>query len=362
METENSGTKEQPDASGGNQRLQRSALLSLPHELQIHICSYLTFRDLGCLRETSHYYESLITLNFLRLCFSSAVLDHKLLRICGRCFWNSPPPETLLWTEPEAMNERLRARCVSCAGKEGIFYPPSRILYVLDPFNAIRDWPSHICRWCGRPTRIAATFHARCRRKYRAFLIVYYVLLVARSLFTLASLSLALWYYHSEAIILAPVVFIFVLLGILLLFTIFRRHLTRTYHITGVLEVLLLCAFIPPTCFFALHLDEQIKGAPQGMTKICLIIYAVNMAIRFISILGNIVLYFEYDTTMSSTPHSSRERKLVNSFMLGLVCWTSPKSLLNRYIGRWNASGEKSFYRNMKESWAGFKGHETIAY
>lgn len=72
-----------------------------------------------------------------------------------------------------------------------------------------------------------------------------------------------------------------------------------------------------------------------------------NSIVRLINVLGNIVLFFEYDVTKHHAPDQPFVRRLVNPLLAGLVFWTSPRALENLWIGRGKHPRHKSFRRGM---------------
>lgn len=74
--------------------------------------------------------------------------------------------------------------------------------------------------------------------------------------------------------------------------------------------------------------------------------------IRLINVIGNVILFLEYDVTRHHAPDVPPLKKyLLNPLIAGLVFWTSPQALENMWIGRGKHPKHKSFRRGMVKFW-----------
>lgn len=223
----------------------QSSAAALPYEIQLDICSYLSFEDLQALRQTCRFYKDFLSDNYALNNLSSAEKRF----ICGRCLWSSPGRYRLMWTSNSgAPNPPLSARCGPCALNDNLLTWRRGVQVVIpssqEPKLVRKPGPcfccgqldcgeyhvrelvgsfrrhskcmrrsedSHLmkfitlCLWCKRPDWEGSS-HAECMANYARVMHIYYFCLATRSVTELATSSI-LWGLHtSTAIIIAPTV------------------------------------------------------------------------------------------------------------------------------------------------------------
>lgn len=110
-------------------------------------------------------------------------------------------------------------------------------------------------------------------------------------------------------------------------------------------------SFLTHTFPLLLHLIPRRATQSTKLTRL-----PFHSVTRLINVLGNIVLFFEYDVTKHHAPDIPPFRRLVvNPLLSGLVFWTSPMALENMWIGRGKHPRHKSFRHGMVKAWKGVK-------
>lgn len=62
----------------------------------------------------------------------------------------------------------------------------------------------------------------------------------------------------------------------------------------------------------------------------------IHRIFRLLNFIGNIVLLCEYDMTKHYAPQQSLKRRLLNMLMAGLIYWTYPQCVEQRYPPDYN--------------------------
>jgi hypothetical protein len=142
-------------------RTRHSSLVKLPLELQPFICSHLSYNDLQVLRQVNQFYRSLITVDFMRLSFTSAGLNAELSTVCQHCLRQEPTGEKLLWLRNGLFPKPLTAQCEDCVVRRRLLTPGDKVYTKSATAN------TYICWWCGWPTWDDQEFHPKCRSRYQ---------------------------------------------------------------------------------------------------------------------------------------------------------------------------------------------------
>ncbi|PNH62776.1 hypothetical protein VD0002_g5376 [Verticillium dahliae] len=309
-----------------------ASLLYLPMELQFLIGSHLGYGDLQNLRCTNKFYRQLIDINFVRTCLGSLATDYSLRFVCRSCLRYDGTGRRLLWplascaqpapSDGEVSDDGasieappatsmtycpdpsvpLAANCADCAVRQGQLCPGE---YVLTEGG---ERKVRVCRWCGWPCtndpakeeywpRSARELHPRCAQIYQMVMVGYYILVCIRSGIAFVTLE-------------------FTILGL----------------------------GIPPLYVMIREMQAE-YDAGKVAAEVLLIMHLI---IRLINVLGNIVLFLEYDVTKHHAPGlSPLRRHLINPLIAGLVFWTSPRALENLWIGRGKHPRHKSLRRGL---------------
>jgi hypothetical protein len=385
-------------------RNQYASLLFLPMELQFLIYSNLNYGDLQKLRATNRYFRQLISLDFIRICLGSPTTDAELRFVCRSCMRYDPVGRRLVWPlahrgQADPVTGRIVVRddgsdeedeapppnypgpglpfsalCSDCAFRAGQLSPGE---YVLMDGG---ERKVRICRWCGWPChghqdwgrdmennglRNAWELHPRCALIYQMVIIGYYVLVCIRSGIALVTYILLWRTFADQQLVVIPSVvstfgaFVscscltlsqmgFLLMGVILGIIYVRGREVRTYHVVGSLEFSVLALGIPPL-YVVIKTIEKEYDAGVIAAEILLIMHLI---IRLINVLGNFILFLEYDVTKHHAPDVPPLRKhFLNPLIAGLVFWTSPSALENMWIGKGKHKKGKSFRRGMKRFW-----------
>ncbi|KAG7118390.1 hypothetical protein HYQ44_005533 [Verticillium longisporum] len=356
-----------------------ASLLYLPMELQFLIGSHLDYGDLQNLRCTNKFYRQLIDINFVRTCLGSLATDYSLRFVCRSCLRYDGTGRRLLWplascAQPAPSNGEvsddgasieappatsmtycpdpsvpLAANCADCAVRQGQLCPGE---YVLTEGG---ERKVRVCRWCGWPCtndpakeeywpRSARELHPRCAQIYQMVMVGYYILVCIRSGIAFVTYILLWRLFADNQVVVVPSVMAFLLMGLILLILWLRGREVRTYHIVGSLEFTILGLGIPPLYVMIREMQAE-YDAGKVAAEVLLIMHLI---IRLINVLGNIVLFFEYDVTKHHAPGlSPLRRHLINPLIAGLVFWTSPRALENLWIGRGKHPRHKSLRRGL---------------
>ncbi|KAH9989592.1 hypothetical protein F4779DRAFT_637994 [Xylariaceae sp. FL0662B] len=311
-----------------------SKLLALPNEVQYMIVSHLGFGDLERLRRTCRHYRLLLNPRYVRARFGGdSGLASQLAEHCRACLAR-PGRHVLL------LNADARATCFACAAQARArdhHNHPLRVGTRVSLANAREAW---VCRWCGWPVAggpaswASEQFHVRCYDAYYRVLWVFLCLGFVQFAVGVVAAAMAWVFYRTDVLVFPPAVASFVLLWACVAGLAFRGNRVRTYHWVGLVELAILGLWIPPVYKVVRDLPEG--AAVQGWAVATLVFFAVNMIFRLLNLIGNIVLYYEYDITKHYVPEQSRKRRLLNMVMAGLIYWTYPQCVEQRYSPDWN--------------------------
>ena len=117
---------------------------------------------------------------------------------------------------------------------------------------------------------------------------------------------------------------------------------------TLLLELSILGLWIPPVYYIASAIARSPDESVPRSTVAALAIFALNMYVaisvmsiipltapprvfRLLNLLGNFVLFFEYNMTKRYSPRASVWRKAVHPITSRLVFWTYPQALDQKY-------------------------------
>ncbi|KAH6691351.1 hypothetical protein F5X68DRAFT_229207 [Plectosphaerella plurivora] len=367
-------------------RNQYASLLFLPMELQFLIYSNLKYGDLQKLRATTRYFRQLISLDFIRICLGSPATDAELRFVCRSCMRYDPVGRRLVWPlahrgQPDPVTGRI---VVQEDGSDDEETPPPNYPGPGLPFSAIcsdcavrarqlspgeyvlmdgGERKVRVCRWCGWPChghedwgrnmedswpRNGWELHPRCALAYQMVIIGYYVLVCIRSGIALVTYILLWRIFADEQLVVIPSVLGFLLMGIILGIIYVRGREIRTYHVVGTLEFSVLALGIPPLVVVIRTIEKEYDAGVIAAE----ILLISHLIIRLINVLGNFILFLEYDVTRHHAPDIPPLRKhFLNPLIAGLVFWTSPTALENMWIGKGKHKKGKSFRRGVKRFW-----------
>ncbi|KAK3314498.1 hypothetical protein B0H66DRAFT_449574, partial [Apodospora peruviana] len=306
-------------------------LLSLPAEIQIMILRFLEFADIERLRRTCKALRALANPAQIRSIMGPILLRMQLLGHCRTCLLRDPFRSHLLLGKPSDPGYPLASKCINCAiaaNDDRIRVGKKVLLASLD-----QVW---VCRWCGWPVTEGASsgneqFHRPCYKSYNDALFVFFVLGWLQLGLGVTGAALSWRYFRHAKLIFGPTVTSFLLLWVCLGFLIFRGNRRRTYHYTLVLELAILCLWIPPVYDIASSIAAAPGAAVPKTTQATLAMYALNMFFRLMNVFGNIILLSKYDMTRSHRPTASLWRRMFHSVAAPLIFWTYPQSLEQRY-------------------------------
>ncbi|ORY59968.1 uncharacterized protein BCR38DRAFT_350055 [Pseudomassariella vexata] len=317
-----------------------SRLLALPLELQFLIFSSLAFGDLERLRRTCHYYRMLLSHEYIRELFEKSEQGGFLGQLTSTCqtcldapgrsalvLQPRPPVSRASQSHPHPLHPKNHptAKCFRCAVQ-------SRDLRVGTTVTLANSGIAWVCRWCGWPvvgphSWAHEQFHVGCYDRYCRVLWIFMCLGFAQFAVGVVAATLALRYFKGEKVVLGPAVASFILLWICMTFLVLRGNRVRTYHWVGLLELAIVGLWIPPIYAVSKAVQREILGSSVA----ALAFFAINMIFRLLNFIGNIVLMFEYDLTKRYAPQIPLRGRLMNLLMTGLVYWTYPQCVEQRY-------------------------------
>lgn len=212
-------------------------LMTLPHELQIMILSFLEFGDIERLRRASKYWYNFATPRLVRSIYGPDTFRAMLIQHCRVCLTYCPRDVTRIVTTRMDAGFPLSSRCIKCTvqSKDGTV----RIGRKVKLGNFTDYWA---CRWCGWPiTNDPSTghnqFHRNCYDKYAIVLLAFFCLGWVQFFIGVVASALAWHYFPRNVTVLAPTVVGFVLTWVCIILIMFRGNRVRTYHLALVLEL-----------------------------------------------------------------------------------------------------------------------------
>ncbi|KAH9885905.1 hypothetical protein F4778DRAFT_489961 [Xylariomycetidae sp. FL2044] len=312
-------------------------ILELPNELQYEIFAYLGLGDMERLRRTCRHYERLLNRPFIRAHFDGddARLASQLTSHCQTCL-AEPGRHSLLILRPPS------AKCFGCAVRERELRVGSRVALASGGggggrrTNTVATRPeagAWVCRWCGWPVNGAPSwaneqFHINCYDRYYRVLWIFLCLGFAQFAVGVVAATLSLRYFRDDLLVFPPAVVTFVLLWVCMGFLMFRGNRIRTYHWVGMVELVILGLWIPPIYSLSTIMTG---GLVENSAIAALTFFAFNVVFRLLNCVGNIVLAVEYDMTKHYVPEQTLRRRLLNALMAGLIYWTYPQCVEQRY-------------------------------
>ncbi|OLN86735.1 hypothetical protein CCHL11_03741 [Colletotrichum chlorophyti] len=305
-----------------------NSLMDLPPELQLLIIDHLEFGELENLRRTCRFYRNFLTKQTIRDLFGEQ-FRLALLAHCYICLKYDPTRGSLLWADYNHPRYPLASKCVDCAHQEDELAVGKKV--ALGNYASV--W---VCRWCGYPVAKASApnqpeFHKRCYGHYNNVLLVYFVLGWIQLCLGVVAGALCWRYFKDEVLILAPSIVNFILLWLCLALLIVRGEHKRTYHISAVLELAILALWCLPVYILVGYHEQAIFGAEDRRVTVALVFIALNMFFRFLNVLGNVILAFEWRHWARNKPRSALPARFFNTVLAGLVYWTYPQSVEQEY-------------------------------
>ncbi|KAH8884930.1 hypothetical protein GQ53DRAFT_696760 [Thozetella sp. PMI_491] len=323
------GDPEDEDEEDEEEPRQPLHLLALPNELKLMLLNYLEFADIERLRRTCKEFRELANPRWIRTMYGEENLRRLLLGHCKVCLRHDPFRSTLLRADPSDPAYPLASYCLGCAVKQDDQRIRIGKRVQLASFDNV--W---VCRWCGLPITEGAAygheqFHRSCYKRYNDVLFYFFILGWVQLGLGTAGTAMSIRFYRNELLIFAPALTSFLLLWICLTILLFRGNRFRTYIFTLFIELAVLGLWIPP--LYRLAKDIAVAKEPSKIDVGTLSVYAFNMLFRMVNVLGNIVLATEYDITLHDRPHMAPWRRFVNPLISGLIFWTYPQSLEQKY-------------------------------
>lgn len=220
------------------EREQRT-LMTLPHEVQIIVLSYLEFGDIERLRRASKYWRNFATPKLVRSIHGSDTFRAILIQHCRVCLTYCPKDVTRLVTTRVDPGYPLSSRCIQCTvqSQDGTVRIGRKVM--LGDSNEY--WA---CRWCGWPIISDQTtgnlqFHQTCYDKYAVVLLAFFCLGWVQFSIGVVAAALSWRYLPHNAMVLAPTIVGFVLMWICIVVIVFRGPRVRTYSLALVIELII---------------------------------------------------------------------------------------------------------------------------
>ncbi|KAJ4405028.1 hypothetical protein N0V82_010390 [Gnomoniopsis sp. IMI 355080] len=310
-------------------------LMTLPHELQIMVLSFLEFGDIERLRRASKYWYNFATPRLVRSIYGPDTFRAMLIQHCRVCLTYCPRDVTRIVTTRLDAGYPLSSRCIKCTvqSKDGTV----RIGRKVTLGNFTDYWT---CRWCGWPiTNDPSTghhqFHRSCYDKYAVVLLAFFCLGWVQFFIGVVAAALSWHYFPHNSTILAPTIVGFVLTWVCIILIMFRGNRVRTYHLALLIELAIVGLWIPPIY----HIGKEIATRTLELAAkpaIAIIAFVgLNMLFRVINILGNIILISEYDRTKHYVPRIPIWRRFMNPILTALIFWTYPQHAERKFGPDW---------------------------
>lgn len=222
-------------------------LMTLPHELQILILSFLEFGDIERLRRTSKYWYNFATPRLVRSIYGPDTFRAMLIQHCRVCLTYCPRDVTRIVTTRLDAGFPLSSRCVTCTvqSKDGTV----RIGRKVKLGNFTEYWT---CRWCGWPitsdtSTANAQFHSKCYDKYATVLVLFFLLGWVQFFIGVVAAALAWHYFRKDTVVLAPTIVGFILTWLGIILIMFRGNRVRTYHWALLIELSIVALWVSDT-------------------------------------------------------------------------------------------------------------------
>lgn len=214
-------------------------LMTLPHELQILVLSFLEFGDIVCLRRTAKYWYNFATPQLIRTIYGPDNFRAMLVKHCRVCLTYCPEDVTRIYTTRFDAGYPLSSRCVPCTvqSNDGTVLVGRKVTLG----NSTDYWP---CQWCGWPITDdpsrGTVIHSNCNCDYSMVVAAFVCLGCVQFLIGTVAAGLLWHYFPSDKIVLAPTIVGFVLTWVCILFIMVRENRVRTYHWALFLELAIL--------------------------------------------------------------------------------------------------------------------------
>ncbi|KAK6845747.1 hypothetical protein PG990_004098 [Apiospora arundinis] len=310
-----------------------SRLMALPLELHYLIIDQLRLGDVERLRRTCRFYHDLLTPDFVRELFGGPqALALQFAGVCQVCHYM--PDEEATEITPALIlqpgSHPLTSKCFRCSVQ-------NRDLHVGDAVvlaNAGRAW---VCRWCGWPvvggthSADSEQFHGDCYERYYRVLWCFLMFGFAQFSVGVVAGALSLAYFREDLVVFVPSVINFVLLWVCMAFLVLRGNYVRTYHWVALVELIILGLWIPPLYMVAKNLEVHLASRIRAATIAALVFFTVNMLFRLLNCVGNVLLMFEYNMTKHYMPEIPLRRRVLNYLITGLIYWTYPQCVEQKY-------------------------------
>ncbi|KAK8133376.1 hypothetical protein PG984_005388 [Apiospora sp. TS-2023a] len=310
-----------------------SRLMALPLELHYLIIDQMRFGDVERLRRTCRFYHDLLTPDFVRELFGGPqALASQFAGVCQVCHYM--PDEEANETTPALIlqpgSQPLTSKCFRCSVQNHDLHVGDAVVLA----NAGRAW---ICRWCGWPvvggthSWASEQFHGDCYDRYYRVLWCFLMFGFAQFSVGVVAGALSLAYFRQDLVVFVPSVINFVLLWVCMAFLVLRGNYVRTYHWVALVELIILGLWIPPLYMVGKNLEVHLASPIRAATIAALVFFTVNMLFRLLNCIGNILLMFEYNMTKHYMPEIPLRRRMLNYLITGLIYWTYPQCVEQKY-------------------------------
>ncbi|KAL2131948.1 hypothetical protein VTI74DRAFT_4403 [Chaetomium olivicolor] len=308
-------------------------ILSLPPEILLLIIQRLPFADIVRLRKTCKTIRAVASPHQIRVLFGAAELRAQLLGHCRVCLRYDPFRSSLLQSTLADPGYPLASQCLDCAVKARD--PRIRVGRIINLANFDSVW---VCRWCGYPIVDGGAWgceqmHRFCYKRYNDVLFVFFSLGWLQLGLGIVASALAWRYYRHAPLVFGPTVTNFILLWICLGILVIRGNARRTYHWTLALELTILGLWVPPVYHIVREIiaTSTAGASVSKATQAILAMFCMNMLFRFLNLLGNIVLLCRVDVTDRRRTISPAWMRPFHYLATGLVIWTYPQYLEEKY-------------------------------
>lgn len=320
-------------------------LLALPDELHLQIISLLGLGDLERLRRTCTSYHRLLSPEFVRDLFARRPggLEGQFARVCQDCFANPDRADELILqpqTRPRSVRSShggrpppLTAKCLKCSVRDRDCKIGQGVVLA----NGRRAWT---CRWCGWPVTgksswASEQFHRHCYDGYIRIFWKFMILGFVQLAIGVVATALSLHFFRDDPYVFIPAVINLVLLCVCMLFLMLRGNRVRTYIWTALVELTILGLWVVPLVYVSRHLGHD-DDEDFAVSVAALVFYGLNILFRFLNTAGNVILIFEWDLTKRCAPDVPTGHRIINWIMTGLILWTYPPSVEQRYPPDYN--------------------------
>lgn len=310
-------------------------IMTLPHELQIIILSFLEFGDIERLRRTAKHWYNFATPRLVRSIHGPDTFRAILIQHCRVCLTYCPKDVTRIVTTRLDAGYPLSSRCIRCTvqSEDGTI----RIGRKVTLGNFTDYWT---CRWCGwpittEPSRGHDQFHQNCYEKYAIVLLAFFCLGWVQFFIGIVAAALSWHYFPRNRTVLAPTIVGFLLTWVCIVLILLRGNKVRTYHLALLIELAIVGLWIPPIYQIGKDFATRDLELPTKPAAAIMAFVGLNMLFRVFNIIGNVILISDYDRTRHYVPRIPIWRRFMNPFLTALIFWTYPQHAERKFPPDW---------------------------